>query len=151
MPPDDAVEAHSTIELAQRLNSATRHLARSLRERTPGDLSAEHLSVLNAVVFGGPIAIGDLARREGVTAPAMTKAVGVLEARDLVRRTRDQEDGRVVRVAASTAGKRLILRGRDSRVTRIASALAQLEPTQRGALRSSIEAFERLVLTLESS
>src|SRR5262245_55033596 len=94
-------------DLAMRLNSATVHMGRALRGSGTG-LPVEHQSVLTAVVFGGPMAIGDLARREGVGAPAMTKTVGILERELLVERTSDPRDGRVVLIVATGAGKRMV-------------------------------------------
>jgi DNA-binding MarR family transcriptional regulator len=135
-------------ELARRLNAAAMHMARALRERSPGALAAEHQSVLMTVVFGGPIAIGALARREGVGAPAMTKAVDVLERYGYVQRERDRHDGRMVRVVATLAGKRAVLRGRDGRIARIRSALASLDGTDRERLQAAVEAFDRLAAEL---
>src|SRR5204863_305168 len=83
----------------------------------------EHRSALSAVVFAGGMSIGDLARSERVGAPAMTKTVGVLETEGLARRVRDAEDGRIVRVEATTDGKAFVLRGRSQRVARIGPAL----------------------------
>ena len=136
-------------ELARRLNSATVHLMRAVRGGVASGLAAEHQTALVAVVYGGPISIGDLARREGVGAPAMTKAVGVLERSRLVRRTRDRADGRVIRVAATAAGKRFVLRGRSRREQRIARALEDLQASDRELLARSIGALERLVADLE--
>jgi len=138
-------------ELAERLNSAFIHMARALRDRDPSSLAAEHQVTLAAVVYSGPIAIGALAKREGVTAPAMTKAVGLLEDLRLVRRRRDTSDGRVVLVEATLAGKRTVLRGRGSRVTRIAAELGNLSPSESRSLEAAIAALEKLVAGLEAA
>ncbi|MDQ6853241.1 MAG: MarR family transcriptional regulator [Actinomycetota bacterium] len=136
-------------DLARRLNAATVHLGRALRDGSPGGLAWEHQAVLTAVVFGGPVAIGELARREGVGAPAMTKTVDILERHRLVRRRSDPDDGRVVRVEATIAGKRAVLRGRDTRIVRIVTALGALDPAYRRALEAGVEALEALVAGLE--
>jgi DNA-binding MarR family transcriptional regulator len=136
-------------ELASRLNSVAMHLARALRDRSADALPPEHLSALSAAVFGGQMPMGRLAHHEGVTAPAMTKAVGVLEQRGLARRVRDRQDRRVVQVVASLAGKRVVLRGRDRRVARIATALRSLEPADQQRLVDGVAALERLVATIE--
>ncbi len=93
----------STDELARRLNSATVHLGRALR-RVPRRLATEHASALGLVVFAGPLRIGDLAKRERVGAPAMTKTVGVLERAGLVRRVPDKQDARAVVIRATAKG-----------------------------------------------
>lgn len=49
----------------------------------------------------------DLAARTGVSAPAVTKVVGVLDRSGLVRRERDPVDARLVRVWLTDAGRAL--------------------------------------------
>jgi DNA-binding MarR family transcriptional regulator len=142
----------SVDELAQRLNSATVHLMRALRQDTsPSGLAAEHRSALGVVVFAGPISIGALARSERVGAPAMTKTVGILEAAGLVIRERDPLDARVVQVHAKRKAKELVLRGRDERVVRIGKALAAFTPAETARLKAAIGTFERLVRDLEAA
>ncbi|HEY6957784.1 MAG TPA: MarR family transcriptional regulator, partial [Candidatus Limnocylindria bacterium] len=86
---------------------------RALRQdAAEGGLAAEHRVALGALVFAGPMSIGDLARREQVGAPAMTKTVGILERKRLVTRTRDETDARVVRVQATAAGRAAIIETR---------------------------------------
>ena len=139
-------------DLARRLNSATVHLMRALRKDGPrSGLAAEHRSALTAVVFGGRISIGELARSEQVGAPAMTKTVGVLEAEGLARRVPDMRDGRIVRVEATNDGKAFVLRGRDQRVARIGRALADLDKVDTTRLEAAIGALERLVADLENA
>jgi DNA-binding MarR family transcriptional regulator len=140
-----AAAAETAPDVPRRLNAVVMHLSRALRDRTPGLLGPEHQSALTAVVVGGTVRIGDLARREAVTPPAMTKTVAALEQRGLVRRAPDPQDGRAVRVIATLAGKRLVLRGRDSRITRIRAALSRLDAVDHGRLEAAIDALERLV------
>jgi DNA-binding MarR family transcriptional regulator len=142
----------SVDELAQRLNSATVHLMRALRQDTPSSgLAAEHRSALGVVVFAGPISIGALARSERVGAPAMTKTVDILEDEGLVIRERDPLDARVVQVHATRKAKELVLRGRDERVVRIGKALAAFTPAETARLKAAIGTFERLVRDLEAA
>src|SRR5437899_4781191 len=123
---------------------------RAVRRDAPtSGLAAEHRSALTAVVFGGRISIGELARSEQVGAPAMTKTVGVLEAEGLARRVPDMRDGRIVRVEATNDGKAFVLRGRDQRVARIGRALAALDKMDMTRLEAAIGALERLVADLE--
>jgi DNA-binding MarR family transcriptional regulator len=138
-------------ELAQRLNSATVHLMRALRQDRPSvGLAAEHSSALGVVVFAGPISIGALARSERVGAPAMTKTVGILATAGLVTRERDPGDARVVRVRATRKANELVLRGRDQRVVRIGKALQALSHTETARLEAAIGTFEKLVRDLEA-
>ena len=99
-----AAAAGVVPDVPRRLNAVVMHLWRALRERTPELLGREHQSALTTVVVGGALRIGDLARREAVTPPAMTKTVAALERRGLARRARDPQDGRAVHVIATLAG-----------------------------------------------
>ena len=144
--------ARPVDELAQRLNSATVHLMRALRQGpSPNGLAAEHRSALGVVVFGGPISIGALARIERVGAPAMTKTVGVLERAGYVTRERDATDARVVNVRATRKARQVVLRGRDERVVRIGEALAVMGPGETVRLAAAIGTLERLVRDLETA
>ena len=150
--PYAAPVTRSVDDLANRLNSATVHLMRALRQDpAPSGLAAEHRSALGVIVFGGSISIGALARAEGVGAPAMTKTVDILERAGLVTRERDPADARVVKVRATRRAKQLVLRGRDQRVVRIGRALAAIGPTETARLAAAIGTLERLVSDLETA
>src|ERR671915_1416753 len=99
--PDD-----TATELADRLHSAAIHLLRRLRrEDTRTGLSGPRLSALSVVVFAGPLTLGELAAAEQVKPPTMTRLVSALEARRLATRAGDENDGRVVRLRATTKGR----------------------------------------------
>ena len=120
--------------VADRLHSAAIHLLRTLRrvdDRT--GLSAPRLSALSVVVFAGPLTLGTLAAAEGVRPPTMTRLVTALEAAGLVSRTIDPADARVTRVAATSRGRALLMRGRARRLELLA---AQLESLPDGELRT---------------
>src|SRR5829696_3973651 len=119
-------------ELAARLHSAALHLLRRLaqEDRATG-VSAARLSALSVLVFGGPRSIGALATVEGVTPPTMTRLVAAMVADGLVERHTDPADGRVVRVEATTAGRSLLLAGRDRRVATLAAMLKPLSSKER--------------------
>lgn len=131
------VESRSTdpASLAFRWNSIAIHLVRRLRQADevlgvpPGRLSA-----LSVLVFGGAHTLGELAAREQVTAPTMTRIVTGLEAMGLARRIRDREDARVVHVEATARGRRVMERGRRLRVERLTRELEALSPEDRETL-----------------
>ncbi len=54
-----------------------------------------------------------------------------------------------MRVEATIAGKRTVLRGRDTRIVRIVTALGALDPADRRALEAGVAALEVLVADLE--
>lgn len=115
------------IAIAARLHSvAIQLLRRARRDDTALGLSAARASALSVLVFGGPRTIGELATAEQVTPPSMTRLVSSLEAEGLVRRTADRDDRRVVRVAATAKGKRVLEAGRRRRVEHVLGLIARL-------------------------
>jgi DNA-binding MarR family transcriptional regulator len=117
----------SSGELADKLHSAAIHLLRKLRrEDESSGLNAPRLSALSVIVFGGPISLGDLAAAEQVRPPTMTRIVNALETQSLVTKERDKSDGRSIRLAATPAGKALLLKGRKRRVDALARQIASL-------------------------
>src|SRR5437868_10351956 len=114
MPGDSArgkrsAPSDSAADLADRLHSAAIHLLRRLRrEDDASGLPAPQLSAMSVIVFGGPITLGRLAQAEGVRPPTMTRLVEALAGAGLIVRTVDASDRRVVRVEATTKGKKLL-------------------------------------------
>jgi DNA-binding MarR family transcriptional regulator len=140
----------ATTDLARRLNGATVHMVRALRRANQRSaLADEHRAALGIVVHGGPIRIGDLARTEGVGAPAMNKTVAALERARLVRKARDPRDARAVLIQATAAGTRLVRHGIDARVHRITRALDALPTAERKEVARAIDAIEDVVRALE--
>ncbi|MGH3250498.1 MAG: MarR family winged helix-turn-helix transcriptional regulator [Trebonia sp.] len=92
----------------------------------------------------GPQRLTVLAAREGVTQPAMTQLISRLEESGLVRREPCREDGRVVMVAITDAGRAMLARRRVGRTERLTGILAQLGPDQRAALASALPALDAL-------
>jgi DNA-binding MarR family transcriptional regulator len=138
-------------DLADRLHSAAIHLLRRLRrEDDASGLPAPQLSALSVIVFGGPLTLGALASAEQVRPPTITRVVGALEARGLVRREADLADARVVRVGATAAGKRLLHAGRRRRVSALAASLKALPPHERKRLAEALPVLEQIVRTTAS-
>src|SRR4051812_20903159 len=99
--PDDA---------AARLYVAVGRLVRMLRRTGTADVSPGALSALSTLTKVGPSRLGDLAAREGVAAPTMTRIVAVLEDAGLVMR-RPPPAGRRAVVGGATPGGAGLLRG----------------------------------------
>jgi DNA-binding MarR family transcriptional regulator len=131
--------------IADRLHSAAIHLLRRLRtEDDASGLSAPRLSALSVVVFGGPLTLGELARREQVRPPTITRVARDLEALGLVRLEADPADARVKRVVATARGTRLLQAGRKRRVTALAAAVAALPAAARRELAAALPVLEQV-------
>ena len=142
--PDDPA-----TQLADRLHSAAIHLLRRLRRvDLKTGLSAPRLSALSVVVFAGPVTLGELAAAEQVKPPTMTRLVRALEARGLVAREPDLQDGRVVRLRATAKGRKLMAEGRARRVEALADELRELDQRDVAALREAVGVVEGVIARL---
>ena len=92
----------------------------------------------------GPLRIGDLAARERVSPPTMTRLVDVLADAGLVDRRPDPEDRRGQLVELATAGGGLLAEIRRERTTLLSQRLAALSPADRAALAAALPALEAL-------
>jgi DNA-binding MarR family transcriptional regulator len=92
----------------------------------------------------GPLRLGELAETEGTSAATMCRVVDGLEARRLITRVPDPDDGRASNLQLSSEGGALLseLRARSTEVLR--SALAELGADERDVVVESIAVLERL-------
>jgi DNA-binding MarR family transcriptional regulator len=133
-------------KLADQIHSAAIHLLRKLRrEDSESGLNAPRLSALSVVVFGGPVTLGDLAAAEQVRPPTMTRIVDALCDQDLVTRTRNVNDGRSTLIAATAAGRRLLMQGRERRVRALAAQIHALRQDERAILQQATEVLKRVI------
>lgn len=103
------MEPHRRIGyLAWRLHQATVHRAEHLL--APLRLTITQHAVLVLLSLESDLSSAELARRIGVTAPAMSKAAGELQTRGLVHRRPHPSHGRVVLLRVTPDGRRLALR-----------------------------------------
>jgi DNA-binding MarR family transcriptional regulator len=131
-------------ELAARLRLAIGGLVRWLRQRDPRSPSPAQLSALVSVESYGPLRIGDLAARERVSAPTISRLVDVLAGAGLVGRRPDPDDRRGQLVALSERGAALLADIRRERTTLLARRLEALAPEDRAALAAALPALEAL-------
>jgi DNA-binding MarR family transcriptional regulator len=141
--------SQSSLKVAEQLHSAAIHLLRILRkEDETGGLNSPRLSALSVIVFGGPITLRDLAAAEQVRPPTMTRIVNALEQQRLVTRTKNEQDGRSVYISATTAGKRLLLEGRNRRIHSLGCQIDALTTTEKSALRDAIRVLRKVLTAM---
>jgi DNA-binding MarR family transcriptional regulator len=135
----------SARDAAERLHRAALRLLRLLRrEDAAAGVSAPRLSALSVLVFRGPQTLAALAEAEQVSRPTMTALVQAMEREGWVRRTQNPADGRSVVLSASASGRKLLLRGRDRRIGRLAQWMAELGDEERAVLERATRTIERL-------
>jgi DNA-binding MarR family transcriptional regulator len=129
---------------AARLYLAIGRLSRSLRRSATTGLGHGSISALATVVHGGPLRTGDLAAREGVSAPTMTRIVAVLVAEGYVVREPDPDDRRVALIRATEQGEQIITEVRTARSRALLDRMAALPADHRTALLEALPVLESL-------
>ncbi len=132
--------------VADGLHSAAIHLLRLVRRvDVETGLSPARLSALSVLVFGGSHTVGDLAADQQVRSPTMSRLVTEMEAEGLVERsTPAAGDRRIVMVAATAKGRRLLLAARRRRVATLAERVATLPAADVILLDRAADLMERL-------
>jgi DNA-binding MarR family transcriptional regulator len=135
------------LEVADRLHSAAIHLLRHARKRDVlARVGPARLSALSVLVFGGPMALGQLAAAEQVKAPTMSRIVSGLKRSGLAKIETDSKDGRRIRVTATAKGKKLLQQARVRRIRLLAETLGELQAAELDMLLRAAELMERAVL-----
>src|SRR4051795_10093863 len=91
-------------ELAARLRLVLGALVRPLRSQNGPQLTAGRASALASISKHGPLTVGELAERERVSSPMITKMAKSLEELGLVTRTASDQDRRVTQLAVTAGG-----------------------------------------------
>jgi DNA-binding MarR family transcriptional regulator len=112
--------------------------------RIPRELSLTSASTLATLERTGPRRITDLAAIEGVTQPAMTVLVRVLEQSGLVERSGDPTDKRVALVSVSEVGASYIRARRRAGADAFVQLIDKLTNSEVAALAAAIPALEHL-------
>jgi DNA-binding MarR family transcriptional regulator len=131
--------------LSAALRIAVMRLSRRMRqERDDVGLSATHLAALATLERHGPMPLGELAAREKVAPPSMTRGVSRLTGDGLVDRQVRPGDRRQILVTISDRGRALLAADRRRRDEWLSARLAELSDGDIEALNRVIPILERL-------
>jgi DNA-binding MarR family transcriptional regulator len=142
---DATIDVASPSELASRLRLAVTRLSRRLRQQAAGDVSPSQLATLATIEQHGPLPLGELAQRERVQPPTMTRIIAALEDAALVERHADAADRRVTRIAVSPVGVKWLAKHRSRKDVFLTRRLAELSPDESATLLDALPILERLV------
>ena len=132
-------------DLAVTLRLVIARTARRLRQEAGGELSPSQTAALATIDRHGPLTPSELAVRERIQRPTVTRIVTHLEEAGLVQRTRDPQDGRSSLVALTPAGHELLARGRTRKDAYLARRLRELDAEERATLQRAAAILERLL------
>lgn len=133
-------------ELAARLRLAVGRLHRRIRIDGRESVPPLQLSALVTVEQHGPLRLSELARREAVTAPTMSRVLTALDEHGFVVRTPDPQDARGVLITLSDEGAARLAEVRSHRTALVARRLARLDADQRASLSAALPALEALLV-----
>ncbi len=141
-----SVETDEQTELAARLRLVVGRLHRRIRIDGRESVPPLQLSTLVTVEQHGPLRLSELARREAVTPPTMSRVLAALDEQGLVVRTPDPHDARGVQVVLSDEGAARLAEVRSHRTALVARRLARLDDAERRSISAALPALEALLV-----
>ncbi len=136
----------SNAELAHALRGSVLRLARRLRQvrADSSDLQSNQLSVMAVLSNEGDLLMGELAARDRIQPPSMTRIVNGLEERGYVARRPDPSDGRQCLVTVTESGRQIILANRQRRDEWLTVRMAELDPAERVVLQQAVAILDKV-------
>jgi DNA-binding MarR family transcriptional regulator len=139
-----------TRALASDLSLAVVRLTRHLRgRRVDAQVSLTQLSALATLARDGAMTPGNLAAREKVQPPSMTRVIASLVELGLVERAPHPTDGRQIIVTLSDAGHALIADETHAREAWMNERLSGLDEAQLKTLRDAVGIITSIVADSE--
>jgi DNA-binding MarR family transcriptional regulator len=137
-------------DVARALQASIGLFLRRMRQvQVEGELTLPQRSALSRLERGGSTTTGALAKLEEITSQSMGATLGALEARGLVERAPDPNDGRRAVVSITEAGLKALRDKRTARTELVAAALsAGFTPLELRQLMVAAPLIERLAQSL---
>ncbi|MFE4978019.1 MarR family winged helix-turn-helix transcriptional regulator [Kitasatospora sp. NPDC056651] len=127
------------------LRSSTMRLSRRLKhQRVEESLSPTEMGVLGTLARCGKATPGELARKEHVQPPSMTRIVAMLEEKGLVRREPHPEDRRQVVVSSTEQAQTILDESRRRRNVWLAELAQGLDEEEWAVLREAAPVLYKL-------
>jgi DNA-binding MarR family transcriptional regulator len=131
--------------LAIELRTAVMRTSRRLRVEATGDvITPGQYTVLAQLHGSGAATLRELAEREHVQAPSMTRIVNALADQGFVSRAANPDDGRQVRVDITDAGRAVLAEARNQRTAWLAQRVAGLSEDDRLVLSRAAHIMQEM-------
>jgi|SRR5690348_5578601 DNA-binding MarR family transcriptional regulator len=135
-----------TLAVADGLRPVLLRVGRELRrEAREVGISPEQVSLLVAIKYAPGIGVRELAKRERISAPAMSNHVDRLERDGLVTRTPSAADKRRVGLTLTDEGQRMLRRVRSRRTAWLVSRLGKLSADDLARVEAAIGPLAQLL------
>ena len=134
------------VAVANRLRPVLFKLNRALRRELHSlGVTGGQVSLLVQISKQRGIGVRELATREGMSAPGMSKYVSRLERDGLVKRGPIGGDRRRIGLSLTDAGDRVLRSVRSRRTAWLAARLRELDPAEIDAIDAAIEPLQSLL------
>lgn len=144
LEPEQPQDGGPDDGLAAELRVAIMRTSRRLRVEASGNLlTAGQYSVLVALARQGH-SLGELAARERVSAPSMTRIVNSLEAVGHIKRSQHPTDGRQIVIEATDRGREVLTLAGSERTAWLARRIDELNPGDRSVLARAAALLQEL-------
>jgi DNA-binding MarR family transcriptional regulator len=141
-----SVTVVDSVELANRLRPVLLMLNRHLRREAHAEGITGGQAALLAQIRNYPkLGVRELAAREGISAPSMTRYLDRLEKAGLIVRSRAAEDGRRIRLALTPKGTRVLRSVRRRRTAWLAERLVGLDAAEQRAVAAALAPLEQML------
>ena len=146
MTEESTLQEPDVTEVAAALRVSIGLLLRRMRQVRPdGELSLPETSALARLDRSGPATSSALAKEEQISPQSMGATLAALEARGLVARQPDPDDGRRAVLTLTGAGQQVLRDKRSARVAQLAAALSSaFSPAEVLQLKAAAPLLERL-------
>ncbi len=135
----------TSSEIASELRGTLGLLYRRLRQTMAlSDLTLSENSALSRLAAGGPMTGAELAKLERVTPQSIGAIVAALEARGMIERRQDPNDGRRRVLSLTDAGHGRVQNKRSARTQQLTAALETLTGAERAQLQAAMPLLERI-------
>ncbi len=135
----DRARAVQVAAVADRLIGVMRLLRATSSRAEVAGLSNARYELLHALVHGGPMRMGAVARDVGISPRTVTPMVDALEAEGLLRRDADPTDRRAYLLTLTKAGQALMRRAHFERIAAASGIFASLSAAERTALAALLD------------
>jgi DNA-binding MarR family transcriptional regulator len=135
---EDSAEFSLATELDETLSRLTHEIKYLMRSQARGEMTVSQLQIL-ARLYQDPCTITDLASHQGVSPPAMSKMVDVLEKKLWVERVTDPKDRRHVGVQLTAEGKKQFMGlGKKSRI-QVAEQFRKISDSEKAIVAKALK------------
>jgi len=133
------------LDLASRLRLDISRMARRLRQEAGAELSPSQTAALATIEKHGPLTPSELANRERVQRPTVTRVMARLEEAGLITRAADPTDRRSSLVTISPEGRALLAAARSRKDAFLSQRLDALDDDDRATLDRAAAILERML------